>query len=201
MLAAEGGTTVKVTGSGFTGPALCRIDAPVTGTTQLINATTAAFAAVDVSGTCLTCPGAPAVVAPGPAVLRLSFDAGKTWSSASSVGAEVAYVELVEVAVGRRPYVAEKAGELLLKSHSSLDGVALSVSASLPAMNASWQWHAVPGGEDVVLKLDFSSLGPPNKAVHNDLLVEISGGFFRANGPPPSPSLRTLSPLRCLAER
>ena len=91
--ATEGGSSTLVTGTGFTAPALCRISAAPGGTTHQLNASVESFGAKDITLTELTCDGAPAVVAPGPGVLQVSFDGGTTWLGRL----QVAYFEQIEI--------------------------------------------------------------------------------------------------------
>ena len=169
-LAIEGGTKVVVKGTGFAAgtTAVCRVDPAPGGTTHLINATTRLVNATLVDDT-LVCV-APGVAAPAPGLLKVSLDGGATWVNGS---ARIRYLEQIEVALDRRPYVGESHGALLLRSSffESFDD-RLHVSASLPAVGASWEWKGVEANVDLVLNMSFEAL--PNDEIHNDLLVTIS---------------------------
>jgi hypothetical protein len=200
--AAEGGSDAAVAGTGFTAPALCRISAAPGGTTHQINSSGAVFEAHSINATALTCAGAPSVVAPGPGLLHVSFDGGATWVG----GLQVAYFEQIEVAIGRRPYIKEASGNLLVRSHKSLRGVKLLVKAELPAMGAAaaWRWGDVSGGTDSVLNMDFdSTLGKNDAPVHNDLIITITWGQHekvvkrrRFHRVPPLPAGSTVEPVQ-----
>ena len=64
----------------------------------------------------------------------------------------------MQVAIGRRPYIHEAAGELLLQTDRKLRGLRLTVSAEFVALEKTWNWPAVAGGEDVWLPLHFDGL-------------------------------------------
>jgi hypothetical protein len=71
-----------------------------------------------------------------PALLKVSMDNGTTWSNATFIR----LTPLVEVAVGRRPYTAEKEGTLLVKVAGPpllQDGASVQLSAALanPALH------------------------------------------------------------------
>ena len=196
--ATEGGSSTLVTGTGFTAPALCRISAAPGGTTHQLNASVESFGAKDITLTELTCDGAPAVVAPGPGVLQVSFDGGTTWLGRL----QVAYFEQIEIAIGKRPYISERSGDLLVRSHESLRGTMLFVKAELPAMGdvATWHWGSISGGTDTVLNMDFDdTLGKNDAPVHNDLIVTVTWGqnkkvvkrrrFLRVPNPPANSSV------------
>lgn len=177
MLAVEGGTTVVLTGSGFNASAtpegaVCRVDPAPGGTTQLINATTALFPVLSMAADNLVCSGAPAVAAPGPGLLRVSLDGGRTWLNHS---VRVRYYEQVQVALDRRPYINEASGQLLLRSNIVALGGTLTVTATLPCMGADavWTWETA-GNTDATLLLPFDALGPNTAAIHNDLIVNVS---------------------------
>lgn len=195
MLATEGGTVVTVSGHGLTGSKeiLCRVDPPADGSTHLINATTPAVPA-RVAGDAVVC-AAPPVDAPGPGLLRVSLDGGRSWLDSS---ANVTYFDQVTVALDRRPYFEETAGALLVRS-AGVRGHTIDVAATLPAANASWAWKDVAADADVALPMDFGVLGPNTGLLHNDLLVDVTydGKTVRkrrrfARAPPPPPGVEAV---------
>lgn len=105
--------------------------------------------------------------------------------------------------IGRRPYIAEAAGEVLLSTAPELSGQTLEVRAALPAAGpkAVWRWPAVPGGQELALPLDFSVL--PSAAIHNDIIFEVvlpSGRVLhkrrRFHRVPPPPPFSQLLPVQ-----
>jgi hypothetical protein len=74
----------------------------------------------------------PSVLVGGPAVLALSAN-GVNWAAPFwwENTLEITLVEMVDVAVGRRPYYSETSGALLVYTDESLRGVPLKVSARL----------------------------------------------------------------------
>ena len=198
-VALEGGDDVTVVGAGFVAGSapLCRIDPPGSGTTHVLT-NPLPFPARLINSTHAVCESVPAVAAAGPGLLMISMD-GKTWSGSGGLGNRITYYNLVDVAIGRRPYVSEAMGELLLRTdHAALAGVPLLVSAALPAAGpaAHWSWSAV-GGVDVSLPMELELLGPSTDPLHNDLVVNVSWAtrlvtkfrrFHRV--PPPASSSR-----------
>ena len=189
----EGGDNITVVGTNLRDAApgavapLCRIAPASRGSTHVLNATAPTFPGVVLvgsgsdSGNSLVCVGAPAVVAEGPGTLVVSLDGGKTWlpGGADPAATRLTYFSLVEIAVGRRPYVTEAAGSLLLRTDASaMAGASLSVTAVLPAggPGAKWEWHGVVGGTEVVLPMAFDGgrLPPNTRPIHNDLIVTVS---------------------------
>jgi hypothetical protein len=141
----------------------------------------------------LRCDPPPAVLAPGPGTLSVRNNVG--WSLEPQ---PVEYAFLIDVALDRRPYIAEAQGALLLRCNASLVGTAgVTVAATIPtlpaAATASWRWANVQLNSSTVLRFDLSSLPPTT--VNADIEIVISGGggglnitkhrrFMRA--PPPS---------------
>ena len=172
---------VLITGAGFVpgAPAVCRLAPSAYGARD---GTTWGWAAhgelltVNMSvinsthGTC-TPPDAvstpTAVLVEGPGTLAVSMN-GKDWSA----GLTINYVNLASIALGRRPYMGEQAGELVFRSDSSLYGEQVKVNASLPCVPGKvWHWPAVSGGTDVILPLDFTGL--PTR-LHNDMNITVT---------------------------
>ena len=72
---------------------------------------------------------------------------------------QVAYVFLVDVAVGRRPYIDEKTGHILVRCNASLVGALVSVAASVPTLlNISWYWDNVTLNGSNVLPFELGAL-------------------------------------------
>ena len=101
------------------------------------------------------------------ASFELTLD-GETFSD----GLPITFFELVHVAIGRRPYITEASGEILLRTDSSLDGQALQITARLPCAgsHSGWSWN-VTGGLDLTLPLSFDGLPP---RLHNDMQFVIT---------------------------
>jgi hypothetical protein len=113
-----------------------------------------------------TPPASPEVLVEGPGTLAVSMD-GTTYSNELRID----YVNLISVAIGRRPYVDEPSGELVFRSDYSLVGQKLLVKAGLPSVPGKhWEWASVDGGVDRLLSLNFSGLPP---RVHNDMLITV----------------------------
>jgi hypothetical protein len=122
----------------------------------------------------LRCDPPPAVLAPGPGTLSVRNNVG--WSLEPQ---PVEYAFLIDVALDRRPYIAEAQGALLLRCNASLVGTAgVTVAATIPtlpaAATASWRWANVQLNSSTVLRFDLSSLPPTT--VNADIEIVISGG-------------------------
>jgi hypothetical protein len=88
-----------------------------------------------INDTHLTCR-TPSVVAAGFASLGISVDGGASWS-APATSSCVSMFPLFSAAVGRRPYLAETEGAVLVQVDSALaadEGLAVSVSLASPAL-------------------------------------------------------------------
>eukprot|EP01051_Picozoa_sp_SAG22_P003165 SAG22_NODE_151_length_17414_cov_7.812128_12_plen_492_part_00 len=182
-----GGPELVVRGTSFNGSngsALCRITAAPGATALGFNAT--AFAGRVLNDPAIVCSPPPAVIADGPGVLQVSLlgvpgaEAGGDFHGAhvAGKGDGVVIRPLVEITIGRRPYITELAGEVLLSTAPELAGQVLEVRAALPAAGpaAVWRWPAVAGGKEVALPLDFGVLMQAVNAsapIHNDILFEI----------------------------
>ena len=148
----------------------------------------------------------PAVIVPGTAALTVNVGAGpgnKTSNQSCSYDAEcppnsnalVEYVSMVDVVVGRRPYVAESHGTLLVTTHGSLEGTRVAVTATLPVRNtgttgddgtgasaggvgtggggASWTWSFVPRNGTDILSFPLAGLAP---ALNADVRIDVAAG-------------------------
>ena len=177
--AAEGGgSPVVVEGIGLSGgTAACRIVPQAGGFTYAAIHSNGAvvFAAVvfvQRDGTkALRCQPPPAVITPGPGLLSVRNSAG--WS----VGQPVDYVYLLDIAIGRRPYVAETQGELLCRCNASLVGHRASVTATLLSSSgmptaARWHWPNVTLNASSILQFSLGSV--PTGFVNSDLRVTVA---------------------------
>ena len=83
------------------------------------------------------------------------------------------FFHLAQAQLGRRPYIEETTGSILLRTDSqALGGASIAVEAYLPCVPGShWAWPNVTGGSDVLLPLSLSKL-PAN--VHNDICVVVT---------------------------
>jgi hypothetical protein len=147
------------------------------------------FDAKLLNATHATCTPPPVVVA-GPVLLSLGAGCTVGGGDCSNY-LKVSYHSLVDVAVGRRPYIDESSGALLLSTHASLRGVPLSVTATLAFANTTWSWQLTPNSSDGSV-LHFSLGGLP-ATVNNDLCVDVAFAtgkvsqcrrFMRAAMPP-----------------
>ena len=122
----------------------------------------------------LRCDQPPAVLAPGPGLFSVRNNVG--WSAEVM---NVEYAFLFDAALGRRPYVHEAEGSLLLRCNASLVGrggvrVVASIPALPPAASASWRWDNLTLGGADTLVLDLGAAELP-ALVNADLRVVISG--------------------------
>ena len=142
--AVEGGDSVLVTGealirAGSTG-AVCRINSPLSGGTTFRHGGYACGKAVEQNVNCvgdridfpatvlnathLRCTP-PAVVVGGAGALSVSLNNGSIYTFSKPL--HIRYEELVDVAVGRRPYITESEGALLLALSPRLVGSVITV--------------------------------------------------------------------------
>ena len=79
-----------------------------------------------------------------------------------------------DVAIGRRPYIAEATGELLLQLSPAVLGKPLAVTAELPCAGAAWNWTLATkvGTEEYILPF---SLGALPKLLNNDMTINVTG--------------------------
>jgi hypothetical protein len=85
----------------------------------------------------------------------------------------IGYASLLDVAIGRRPYLTEAHGSLLLMPSLRLQGLHLNVVAELPCANWSTNWSVdVLLNVSIVLKFPFTRL--PHD-IDNDLRVTAYG--------------------------
>ena len=121
------------------------------------------------------------------ATLDITVD-GTHYSMASD---PIAVLPALEFAVGRRPYVTEQAGELVVKSSARLAGQKLRVSAWLAAGGQRLVDSSVDGGETVALPIDLSALPREvsdalvlSAALADGTQITKSRAFVRARPPP-----------------
>ena len=126
----------------------------------------------DTHATCV----APAVFAPGPGLLSLCIDEGVWLCNAPSNGMKISYFTLVDAVLGRRPYLNESQGELLVTAHSSLAGRALQLEASLGfAPNKRFSWTVTPTAAKLTAVLPFALAGLPT-TINADLRLDVDYG-------------------------
>ena len=179
-------TTVTITGSGFGAPsstARCRIGPPPAGGSTVVQASgyggpndanaDLTFNATIINDTTAQCT-VPAVVVGGPVVLSLSVN-GAAWAAPFWwVNAlELTYFELIDVAVGRRPYFAEHNGSLLVYTDQTLAGVHLHVAARLPCAGRQWVWQYTPTAAQRAVELVMDDLSSLPATINADLIVQV----------------------------
>ena len=110
----------------------------------------------------------PAAKVEGAGTIAVSLD-GKAFSNMLPV----ALFRLAQAQLGRRPYIDEASGSVLLRTDAgALGGTTLAVEAYLPCVPGKrWTWPNITGGTDVLLPLSFAGL--PAK-LHNDLCVVVT---------------------------
>ena len=116
----------------------------------------------------------PAVLVGGAGLLLVSMDNGSSFSNA----VPIRYAALMGVVIGRRPYLSEDQGSLLLMPSPRLHGLHLSVTAELPCANWSTSWRVEIANSSIVLKFPLAALP---KSINNDLKIEIAGIPWRDN--------------------
>jgi hypothetical protein len=78
-----------------------------------------------------------------------------------------------DVAIGRRPYIAEDEGSLLLQLGPTALGKALTVTADLPCANATFNWTITTNGtEQFILPFSLSALP---QLLNNDMTITVAG--------------------------
>lgn len=179
-------TTVTITGSGFGTPsstARCRIGPPPAGGSTVVQASgyggpndanaDLTFNATIINDTTAQCT-VPAVVVGGPVVLSLSVN-GAAWAAPFWwVNAlELTYFELIDVAVGRRPYIAEHNGSLLVYTDQTLAGVHLHVAARLPCAGRQWVWQYTPTAAQRAVELVMDDISSLPATINSDLIVQV----------------------------
>lgn len=128
------------------------------------------------NSSCAVC-ALPAVVVPGAEQLVLGVSAAPgeniSWSSSSPAAPRVVYFDSVEVTFGRRPYITEENGTLLLAPHASLWHLGpFAVMLQLPFAGRNYTW----GGLDPTTAehvLPFSLAGLP-AVVNQDCLIVVT---------------------------
>jgi hypothetical protein len=185
-VAVEGGTRVIITGSGFGAPsdtAKCRIGPPPGAGSTVVQASgylpdanaVLTFPAIVHNDTSASCT-LPAVVVGGAVALAISPN-GANWATPFwfDMALELTYIELIDVAVGRRPYITESAGSLLVYTDHSLAGTPLSIIASLPCAAHTWSWQLTPTADGApVAELPMGGLSALPATVNSELLVQIT---------------------------
>ena len=88
-----------------------------------------------------------------------------------------------DVAISRRPYIAETTGELLLQISAELAAgeKPLKITAELPCAGANWNWTVAvsPGTEQYILPFPLGGLP---KLLNNDMTITVSGGSPTTTG-------------------
>ena len=79
-----------------------------------------------------------------------------------------------DVAIGRRPYIAEATGQLLLQLSPAVLGKPLTVTAELPSAKAAWNWTLATkvGTEEYILPFPLGALP---KLLNNDMIINVTG--------------------------
>lgn len=116
----------------------------------------------------------PTVLVGGSGLLSVSMD---NFSFSNTV--PVAYATLLDVAIGRRPYLAETTGSLLIMSSPALQGLHLSIVAKLPCASWNTSWEVDVSNRSIVLYFDLAGM---SLYINNDLQVAAYGIPWR-NGP------------------
>jgi hypothetical protein len=167
---------------------------PANPNNQFPKPSTVIFAATVVSDTQLRCTP-PAVIVNGLGTLEVGIGTHSSiqpllWSG----GTPVEYTLLFDVALGRRPYITETSGHLLLQVNNSLVGTVVTVEATLPALPvATWHWKNVSLNSSNILELALGTELPAT--VNTDMMITITLAdgtevnkwrrFMRAPPPPP----------------
>lgn len=84
--------------------------------------------------------------------------------------------KLWDIAIGRRPYISETRGTLLLRTEPGLNGLNVSVSASLPCVAKNWSWTVVPSLAQMENLLDLGELSSLPENINNDLIIDVAIG-------------------------
>ena len=169
----EGAARFTVTGnfSGATAAATCRISDQKTGPLRVLNAS-AASCEVPCNGTAGSTAdqnaGCWLAEVEGTATVSVSLD-GQVYSNELPVE----LFHLAQAQIGRRPYVDETTGSIVLRTDAlALGGTTIHVEAHLPCVSGKrWSWPNVDGGTDVLLPLSLAGL--PAR-LHNDLCVTVT---------------------------
>jgi hypothetical protein len=152
------------------------------------------FNATVVSNTLLRCTP-PAVIVNGLGTFEVGIDGN--WSGQWIAGIPIEYTLLFDIALGRRPYVEEKLGHLLVRCNTSLLGSMVAVEATLPALPATasqgWRWENVTLNGSNVLAFALGSALPATVNADMRVVITLPDGtvvtkwrrFMRAPHPPP----------------
>ena len=205
-VAVEGGDSLLVLGARLGNTSRCRLE-PASGSTGQQLHALSSFPATVINDSAVRCTGVPPVLVPGPALLTLSTaddDTNFKVEPSFLDSNRVSYFATIDVAVGRRPYIHENSGSLLLALDPSVvDGRPLHVRAELPAggPKALWSWPALAANAtEMVLPLSFGNLPPP--PLHNDMVITVTLGgrttrkLRRFHRVPPPPAGSTVEPVQ-----
>ena len=146
----------------------------------------------------------PAVIVPGTTALTVQIGTGpanKTSNQSCSYDAVcppgdnalLKYYTLADVVIGRRPYVSELQGSLLVSTDSSLTGTSIHVAACTPGPSGgSWAWALTPQNGSGTLWFPLGGLGTTlnvdmqiNITLASGKVISILRRLLRA---PPRPS-------------
>ena len=84
---------------------------------------------------------------------------------------------LWDVAISRRPFIAEASGALLLRTDPVAgQGRTFRVEATLPCASRSWSWAVTPNATSTEHTLDLGSLASLPHRLNNDMLINVSVG-------------------------
>lgn len=140
------------------------------GTAPVAEGTSLEFPAIVFGDNNVSC-APPAVLAAVPALLRFSPD-GKIWPGVAGVaGFPISYIDLVQLAFSRRPYIAETVGHLLVRTHPMLCEAGFQIeNVTLPS------GHSLMAGVGQVAgdrPLPFNLTGLP-ATVNEDVQVTVT---------------------------
>eukprot|EP01052_Picozoa_sp_SAG31_P022008 SAG31_NODE_1730_length_7424_cov_28.201911_8_plen_512_part_00 len=155
--------------SGATSAAMCRVNERNIGALTVVNASAARCEIpCNASSDTEQSAGCWLTEVPGTGTISVTLD-GKAFSNELSVE----FFHLALAQIGRRPYMDETTGSIVLRTDAAeLGGVAVAVEASLPCVPGKrWSWPNVTGGTDVLLPLSLDGL--PAR-LHNDLCVMVT---------------------------
>ena len=175
--------TVTVHDQPFADAIHCQINPPAKGTTHILNTTATIFPGTMVSKTQVMCMNVPKVTAPGPGILTLTFlnhQANPAATKPTVLTTNVTYFTPIDWTVSKRPYIHELdvSGEILVKLDATYfqPNEKFTISASLPAGHATWDWDLVATPAtfpEYVLPLSFEQIKSSSATIHNDLQVTI----------------------------
>ena len=92
--------------------------------------------------------------------------------------------QLWDVAIGRRPYITETTGELLLQASPAILGKTLTITAELPCAKKSWRWTQATALDTEQYILNFTLSGLPDN-LNNDMIINVTvPGMAESRGTP-----------------